>query len=54
MQKWLDANCDEIGGSTGIWQDTSQSQKNAHLMASAAETTIDAMALQRELEETIH
>jgi len=53
MQKWLDANRDEIGGSTGIWQDTSQSQKNAHLMASAAETTIDAMSLQRELEETI-
>lgn len=50
MQKWLAANADDIGG-LGIWQDTSQSQKNAHLMATAAETTLDAMALQSDLEE---
>jgi hypothetical protein len=53
MQKWLDEKADEIGGSMGIWQDTSQSQKNAHLMATAAETTLDAMALQSELEERL-
>jgi len=51
MQKWLDSTADEIGGSMGVWQDTSQAQKNAHLMATAAETTLDAMALQSELEE---
>jgi hypothetical protein len=50
MQKWLDSNADAIGGSMDIWQDTSQSQRNAHLMATAAELALDAMNLQSELE----
>jgi 23S rRNA maturation mini-RNase III len=49
MQKWLDDNADDIGSNLSIWQDTKPTGQNAHLMATAAETVLDAMALQSRL-----
>lgn len=49
LQKFLDKHADEIG-SEGIWQDNTSAGANAHIMATAVETVIDAMALQDELE----
>lgn len=49
IQKWLEENADDIGGSLSIWQDADQ-QRNATLMATASETVLDAMSLQSELE----
>ena len=53
MQKWLDDNADDLGANLSIWQDTQPTGKNAHLMATAAETVLDAMALQSALEEKL-
>lgn len=53
MQKWLNDNADDIGSNLSIWQDTKPTGQNAHLMATAAETVLDAMALQSRLEDEL-
>lgn len=53
MQAWLDKEevHDSLGGTEGIWQDTTTAQRTAHALAAGAETVIDGMALQSQLEE---
>ena len=51
LQKWLEKNVDELGSTSGIWQDNSANCLNAELMANSCEVVIDSMALQQELNE---
>lgn len=51
LQKWLDKNADDLGSTSGIYQDDSANCANAELMANACEVVIDSMTLQQELNE---
>lgn len=55
LQKWLDTEVvqDQLGGTEGIWQDSSSAQLTAHALAAGCEAVIDGMALQSKLEEKL-
>jgi hypothetical protein len=54
MQDWLNKNADEIGFELEIWQDMGPIGQNAMLMTQAAESVLDAMALQARLEKKMN
>jgi len=56
LQEWLNDEkiADILGGTHGIWQDTTTTQRNANILADACEVVIDAMALQSDLEKELN
>ena len=53
LQTWLDAECDDISETFGVWQDGASAKRNAEIYADAVMACLSSAELQADLQREL-